>query len=108
MATINEKMSENQIKHEIENKKITSGIEKISTSLATIADNQSALENALASNAAAIKEKEEKDKKKELRTLKEKIFNNDHDILSKIIKDNRFEFVNINFTKLKYFLSILK
>merc|ERR1712015_147401 len=70
MTAINDKVSENQIKQEINNKNITTGIENINTSLVTIADNQSTLETALASNAAALKEKEEKDRKKEKKNYK--------------------------------------
>ena len=76
LKQMEEKMSENQTKKEKDDEKIASGIEKISTSLVTIADNQSALikqnkhfENVLASNAASIKEKDEENEKKELRTL---------------------------------------
>merc|ERR1712015_513044 len=70
MTAINDKVSENQIKQEINNKNITTGIEHINTSLVTIADNQSTLETALASNAEALKEKKKNDRKKDERTIK--------------------------------------
>merc|ERR1711984_74845 len=70
MASINKNISENQIKQESDNKNIASGIKNISTSLVTIADNQSTFEKALASNAEALKEKKKNDKKKDERTIK--------------------------------------
>merc|ERR1712105_468228 len=63
MESITEKISENQIKKEVKDKKIISGIEKIVNNQSALADQYKHIENIIATNATVAKEKEEKDRK---------------------------------------------
>merc|ERR1712030_260064 len=63
MESITEKISENQIKKEVKDKTIMSGIEKIANNQSALADQYKHIENIIATNATVAKEKDLEDKK---------------------------------------------
>merc|ERR1711984_14059 len=60
IESINEKISENQTKNEVTDKKIVSTIEKIANEQSALADQYKHIENIIATNVTVAKEKEEK------------------------------------------------
>merc|ERR1712030_145125 len=63
MESINEKISENQAKNEVTDKKIVSAIEKIANEQSALAGQYKHIENIKATNATVATQKEEKEKK---------------------------------------------